>query len=189
MPDLPTVITFGRVPAFARGFVRDLRPRWALEEAGQSYRVELVRDANSPEHRRLQPFGQVPAYRDDQVDLFESGAIVLHIAERWGRLVPADPGSRMRAIQWVAAALSSVEPNVMALVINDVFEKDRPWSAARHDKVAGDLHARLDGLEGALGDREWLDGGDFTVGDLMMVSVLGGLRNTDVLGRHARLAA
>lgn len=189
MPDLPTITTFAWVPEFARGFVRDLRPRWAFEEVGQPYGVELIRDANTPDHRRRQPFGQVPAYADDEVALFESGAIVLRIAERAGMLIPTDPAGRMRAIQWIAAALSSVEPEVMALTINDVFERDRDWSAMRHDKVVADLDRRLDGLEQALGDKEWLDGGAFTVGDLMMVSVLGGLRNTDVLGRFPRLAA
>ena len=188
MSDLPTIITFARVPPFARGFVRDLRPRWALEEVGQPYRIELVRDAATAEHRRIQPFGQVPAYRDDQLEMFESGAIVIHVAQRWGGLLPSDAAERMVAVQWVAAALSSVEPYVMALVINDVFERERAWSAMRHDKVLDDLHRRLGDLAAALGAREWLGGGDFTAGDLMMVSVLGGLRNTDVLDRHPKLA-
>jgi glutathione S-transferase len=185
---LPTITTFAWVPPFARGFVRDLRPRWAFEEVGQPYRVDLVADAKTPEHRQFQPFGQVPTYRDEEVEIFESGAIVLHIAERAGQLIPTDPAARIRALQWLAAALNSVEPFVMALTINNVFEADRPWSAERAPKVLDDLNARLADLAAALGDREWLDA-DFTVGDLMMVSVLGGLRGTGVLDRHPVLAA
>jgi len=185
----PTITTFAWVPEFARGFVRDLRPRWAFEEVGQAYAVDLIRDAKTPEHRCHQPFGQVPSYRDDTVDMFESGAIVLHIAERAGKLIPADPAARIRAIQWLTAALNSVEPYVMALVINDVFEADRDWSQARHLKVVEDLHGRLADLSAALGDRQWLEGDDFTVGDLMMVSVLGGLRGTGVLDGFPTLAA
>lgn len=189
MSDLPTITTFKWVPEFARGFVRDLRPRWAFEEVGQPYAVDLIANAKTPEHRCHQPFGQVPTYSDDQVDIFESGAIVLHIAERAGKLIPADPAARIRAIQWVAAALNSVEPFVMALAVNDVFEADYDWSKARHVKVAADLKTRLTDLEAALGDRIWIDGDGFTVGDLMLVSVLGGLRGTDALDDFPRLAA
>jgi len=189
MPETPQIITLGRVPEFARGFVRDIRPRWACEEVGQRYEAVLIADAKTPEHRRLQPFGQVPAWREGELEMFESGAIVLHICEKAGTLVPAEPVARARAIQWLAAALNSVEPWVMALAINDHFEADQPWSAMRHDKVAGDLDRRLADLENALGDRQWLEGDTFTVGDLMMVSVLGGLRGTDVLDRFPRLAA
>ncbi|HXA24505.1 MAG TPA: glutathione S-transferase N-terminal domain-containing protein [Acetobacteraceae bacterium] len=122
---IPIITTFGWVPEFARGFVRDLRPRWAFEEVGQPYKVDLIADSKTPEHRRVQPFGQVPTYRDDEVAIFESGAIVLRIAERAGKLIPVDSAPRMRALQWLAAALNSVEPWVMALAINDVFEADR----------------------------------------------------------------
>ena len=184
----PTITTLAWVPEFARGFVRDLRCRWAFEEVGQPYAVDLTRDAKTAEHRRHQPFGQVPTYRDDEVEIFESGAIVLRIAERAGRLVPTEPAARIRAIQWLTCALNSVEPWVMALTVNDVFEADRDWSKARHAKVAGDLHARLADLEAALGDRVWLDGDSFTVGDLMMISVLGGLRGTGQLDGFPRLA-
>jgi glutathione S-transferase len=186
---IPTITTFGWVPEFARGFVRDLRPRWAFEEVGQSYEVDLITDSKSPEHRRCQPFGQVPTYRDDEVAIFESGAIVLRIAERAGKLIPADPAARMRALQWLAAALNSVEPYVMALAINDRFEADREWSKARHGKVVDDLKARLADLEAALGNNIWLDGTVFTVGDLMMISVLSGLRATPELADFPRLAA
>lgn len=185
----PVITTFGWVPEFARGFVRDLRPRWAFEEVGQPYAVDLISDAKTPEHRSTQPFGQVPTYRDDEVAIFESGAIVLRIAERAGKLIPADPAGRMQALQWLAAALNSVEPAVMALTINDVFEANRAWSEARHAKVVEDLNARLLDLERALSDRTWLVGDAFTIGDLMMISVLGGLRGTGALDAFPRLAA
>jgi glutathione S-transferase len=186
---IPTITTFAWVPEFARGFVRDLRPRWAFEEVGQPYRVELIRDGRAPEHRRRQPFGQVPTYQDDEVAIFESGAMVLRIAERAPGLIPAHPAARLRAIQWLMAALNSVEPFVMALTINDDFEADREWSKARHPKVLDDLNGRLEDLEAALGDKLWLDGDQFTLGDLMMVSVLGGLRNTQVLNGFPALRA
>jgi glutathione S-transferase len=186
---IPTITTFGWVPEFARGFVRDMRPRWAFEEVGQAYRVNLISNSKTPEHRRFQPFGQVPTYRDDEVAIFESGAIVLRIAERAGKLIPIDTAPRMRALQWVAAALNSVEPFVMALVINDIFEKDREWSKARHVKVVDDLKTRLADLEAALGDNVWLEGSEFTVGDLMMISVLSALRRTTQLAPFHQLAA
>jgi glutathione S-transferase len=186
---LPTITTFGWVPEFARGFVRDMRPRWAFEEVGQPYAVNLISNSKTPEHRRFQPFGQVPTYQDDEVAIFESGAIVLRIAERAGKLIPVDSAARMRALQWVAAALNSVEPYVMALAINDIFEADREWSKARHVKVVDDLRTRLAALETALGDNVWLDGKDFTIGDLMMISVLGPLRGSAELADFPLLTA
>ncbi|MDP9064575.1 MAG: glutathione S-transferase family protein [Pseudomonadota bacterium] len=186
---LPIITTFAWVPQFARGFVRDIRARWACEEVGQPYDVVLIRDAKTPEHRRSQPFGQVPTYRDDEVEIFESGAIVLRIAERSGQLIPDDPAARMRAIQWLVAALNSVEPFVMAIAINDIFEAEREWSKARHAKVVEDLNGRLRDLEAALGEKHWIDGEVFTVGDLVLVSVLGGLRGTEHLDGFPKLAA
>jgi glutathione S-transferase len=168
---------------------RNPHPRWAFEEVGQPYAVDLITNSKSAEHRRFQPFGQVPTYRDDEVAIFESGAIVLRIAERAGKLIPVDPAPRMRALQWLTAALNSVEPFVMALAINDIFEADREWSRARHVKVVGDLKTRLADLEAALGDNVWLDGIEFTVGDLMMISVLSELRGTAELADFPRLAA
>ncbi|WP_445190741.1 glutathione S-transferase family protein [Sphingomonas sp. Tas61C01] len=190
MPPLPRITTFAWVPPFARGFVRDIRARWAFEEVGQPYAVDLIDApyAKSPAHRRFQPFGQVPTYSDAAVEIFESGAIALHICETGGALIPADPGARIRAVQWLIAALNSVEPFVMSLAVNDVFEADRAWSAMRRPKVIEDLGARLTDLAAALGDRHWLDGDDFTVGDLMMVSVLGGLRGTGILDSWPTLA-
>ena len=186
---IPIITTFGWVPEFARGFVRDIRPRWAFEEVGQPYAVDLIADAKTPEHRRHHPFGQVPTYRDDEVAIFESGAIVLRIAERAGKLIPADPGARMQALQWVACALNSVEPYIMALFINGVFDSDQAWYDPCHAKVIGHLTARLADLEAVRGDKTWLDGSDFSVGDLMMVCVLGTLRNTAALADFPRLAA
>ncbi|MEJ0020182.1 MAG: glutathione S-transferase family protein [Acetobacteraceae bacterium] len=164
-------------------------PRWAFEEVGRSYEVNLITDSKSSDHRRFQPFGQVPTYRDDEVAIFESGAIVLRIAERAGKLIPLEPAPRMRALQWVAAALNSVEPYVMAVAVNDIFEADREWSKARHGKVVADLKSRLADLETALGPNIWLDGKEFTIGDLMMISVLGPLRNTGELADFPLLAA
>ncbi len=137
MIPFPRITTFEWVPEFARGFVRDLRPRWAFEEVGQRYEVDLIRDAKTAEHRCLQPFGQVPTYRDDEVEIFESGAIVLRIAERAGKLVPAEPAERIRAIQWLIAALNTVEPAVMELAVNDIFEADRSWSWSGERRAAG----------------------------------------------------
>lgn len=191
MDDLPRITTFAWVPPFAQGFVRDIRARWAFEEVGQRYAVDLIDApyAKSPAHRRFQPFGQVPTYSDTDLEIFESGAIALHICETGNALVPADRAAKIRAIQWLIAALNSVEPFVMALAVNDVFEAECAWSGMRRPKVLDDLASRLHDLAAALGDRTCLDGDDFTVGDLMMVSVLGGLRGTGVLDDWPTLAA
>ena len=187
----PTVTAFQWVPPFARGFVRDIRARWAFEEAGQAYEVDLVDGdyVKSQAHRHVQPFGQIPTYRDDTTRIFESGAMVMHICETANVLTPAEPATRIRATQWLIAALNSVEPYVMQLAVCDIFEADRDWAKPRRSKVLEDLHARLKDLADALGDKETLDGGAFTYGDLMMVSVLGGLRGTGVLDQHPNLAA
>ena len=187
----PTITAFKWVPEFARGFVRDIRPRWAFEEAGQAYDVDLVDGiyVKSQAHRYFQPFGQIPTYRDGTVEMFESGAIVMHICETNNVLVPEDPAARIRAVQWVIAALNSVEPWVMQLAVVDVFEADRDWSRPRRPQVLDDLNGRLADLSTALGDKPTLDGGSFTYGDLIMVSVLGGLRGTGVLETHPNLAA
>jgi len=186
----PTITTFAWVPEFAQGFVRDIRARWAFEETGQSYAVQLIDApyAKSAQHRRFQPFGQVPTYSDGDVEIFESGAIALRIAGQGSGLLPDDPAAKIRAIQWLIAALNSIEPWVMQIAVVEIFEADKPWSAARRPKVIEDLNGRLADLAGALGDRNWLDGEEFTVGDLMMVSVLGGLRNTDILAGYPNLA-
>ena len=191
MSGLPTITTFRWVPEFARGYVRDLRARWAFEEVGQPYAVDLIDGAfaKSAAHRHYQPFGQIPTYKDDAVEIFESGAIAIRIAERGEGLLPADPNARFGAIQWVIAALNSVEPSILQYAVVTIFEADCAWSPMRRAKVEADIKARLADLEGALGDKRWLDGDAFTVGDLMMVSVLGGLRETDLLTGFPRLAA
>jgi glutathione S-transferase len=189
MTALPRITTFGWVPEFARGFVRDLRPRWAFEEVGQAYEVNLIRDSKTAEHRKFQPFGQVPTYQDDEIEIFESGAIVLRIAERAGQLIPTDSCERMKAIQWLIAALNTVEPAVMEFAINELFEAGRSWSAERRPVVLGYIETRLRDLQARLGDQPWLEGDEFTVGDLMMVSVVGGLRGTGVLDRFPGVAA
>lgn len=183
----PTLTTFRWVPPFARGHVRDLRARWAFEEIEAPYAIDLIADAKTPEHRHFQPFGQVPTYRDDTVELFESGAISLHIARQGAGLLPDDPAGQARAEQWVIAALNSVEPFVMDLVTVDLFEADQPWSALRRPSVVASLRTRLAGLSDALGERPYLDS-DFTVGDLVMACVL---RNVpgELLGEYSNLAA
>jgi glutathione S-transferase len=188
---IPTITAFKWVPVFAQGFVRDIRARWAFEEAGQAYDVDLVDGIyiKSQAHRLFQPFGQIPTYRDGTVEIFESGAIVLHICETNGVLVPAEPAARIRAVQWLISALNSVEPWVMQLAVVDVFEAGHAWSTSRRPKVLEDLHTRLKDLADALGEKTTLEGGAFTFGDLMMVSVLGGLRGTGVLETHPTLAA
>lgn len=184
---IPTLTTFVWVPPFARGHVRDVRARWAFEETGQAYAVDLIRDAKTAEHRHFQPFGQVPSYRDDGVALFESGAIVLHIARRAPGLLPDDAAGKARVEQWVIAALNSVEPFVMDLVMVDLFEADKPWSAQRRPGVVAMLRNRLAGVADALGDMPYLDG-DFTAGDLIMACVLRNVPN-DLLADFSALAA
>ncbi|WP_260596793.1 glutathione S-transferase family protein [Sphingomonas endolithica] len=187
---IPTITVFEWVPDFARGYVRDMRARWAFEETGQDYAVDVIDfdRVKSPAHRRFQPFGQVPSYRDDAVEIFESGAIALHIARAAPGLLPADPAGQARAEQWVIAALNSVEPYVMQLAVVDIFEADRAWSAERRPKVIEDIRGRLVDLSAALGDKDWLDN-SFTVGDLTMVCVLRGLHDSRLLEEFPNLAA
>ena len=177
------------VPPFAQGHVRDLRVRWALEEAGRDYAVDLF-DARQPRpagYLDWQPFGQVPAYRDAGVALFESGAILLHIATDCPALLPPDPTARARATAWVFAALNTLEPPVQQLAALDNFYPGESWTAAARPPVLQAMTTRLGQLDAALGDAEWLEGG-FTVGDLMMANVL---RNMDdaTLEAVPRLAA
>ena len=187
----PAITAYKWVPPFAQGLVRDTRARWAFEEVGIDYDVDVIDlpYAKSEAHRRFQPFGQIPTYSDGKVEIFESGAIVLHIASLAPGLLPDDPARSPAAVQWVIAALNSVEPFVQQLAVVDVFEADRDWSKARRPKVIADLKGRLGDLETALGEKEWLDGIGFTAGDLMTVSVLRALRGTGILDELPRLAA
>jgi glutathione S-transferase len=168
-----TISAFRWVPPFARGQVRDLRVRWALEEAGLPYRVRLLNqgEQDTPEYRALQPFGQVPIYQEDGLTLFETGAIVLHIAERCEALLPAEPAARARAVQWVIAGLNSVEPHIMN-VATLMFYEGQEWAKLREPSAVEFAHRRLAGLAGALGDKPFLDGERFTAGDLMMSTIL-----------------
>ena len=186
----PVITAFDWVPWFARGQVRDLRVRWALEEAGQSYDVRYLPmgTQKDPSHRVLQPFGQVPTFEQAGLTLFESGAIVLHVAEAHGGLLPDDPGGRARAIEWMFAAVNTVEPVIMDYELATLFEEDQPWSRPRLPAVVARLDERLDELAGRLGESEWLDG-DFSAGDLLMIAVLRQLNDTPMAAGRDNLAA
>jgi glutathione S-transferase len=186
-----TISAFKWVPDFARGQVRDLRVRWALEEAGLPYRTRLLEqgDQDSSEYRVLQPFGQVPIFEEDGFVLFESGAIVLHIGERSEALLPNDPGARSRATQWLIAALNSIEPFVMNVALIDLFYANEEWAKLRRPGAVEFVQRRLSALSKALDDKPFLDGKRFTAGDLMMTTVLRILKHTDLVTSDKRLDA
>jgi glutathione S-transferase len=169
-----TISAFRWVPEFAQGNVRDLRVRWALEEAGLPYKTRLLEqgDQDKPEYRALQPFGQVPIFEEDGLTLFESGAIVLYVGERCEVLLPADPAARGRATQWLIAALNSIEPYLMNVAVIDLFYSDQEWAKLRRPGAVEFARRRLSSLARSLGDKPFLDGDRFTAGDLMMSSVL-----------------
>jgi len=169
-----TVSAFAWVPDFAHGQVRDLRVRWALEEAGIPYRTRLLEqgDQDTPDYRAQQPFGQVPVLEENGETLFESGAIVLHIGERSEALLPTDMAARARATQWLIAALNSIEPFAMQVATIDIFAQGEEWARLRRPGAVEFLQRRLTGLSNALGDKPYLDGDRFTAGDLMMTTVL-----------------
>jgi glutathione S-transferase len=186
-----TVSAFESVPEFAQGLVRDLRVRWALEEAGLPYRTRLLQqgDQDKPDYRALQPFGQVPIFEEDGLVLFESGAIVLHIGARSETLLPKDVDARARAMQWLIAALNSIEPFVMNVAAIDVFYVNEEWAKLRRPGAVAFVERRLSSLSASLGDKPYLDGDRFTAGDLMMTTVLRNLRHTDIVTSDKRLAA
>jgi glutathione S-transferase len=169
-----TISAFRWVPPFAQGQVRDLRVRWALEEAGLPYATRLLEqgDQDKPDYRALQPFGQVPIFEEDGQVLFETGAIVLHVAERCEALLPKDAGARARATQWLIAALNSIEPYIMNVAVLGLFYADQEWAKLRRPGASDFARHRLDCLAKALGDKPYLDGERFTAGDLMMTTVL-----------------
>src|SRR5215468_3367747 len=169
-----TISAFRWVPPSARGQVRDLRVRWALEEAGLSYRTRLLEqgDQDQPEYRALQPFGQVPILEEDGQAMFESGAIVLHVGEQSEVLLPREAGARARATQWLIAALNSVEPHIMNVAVIDLFHADKEWAKLRRPGAVDFARHRLNCLAKSLGDKPYLDGERFTAGDLMMTTVL-----------------
>jgi glutathione S-transferase len=178
------VSAFRWVPPFAQGLVRDLRVRWALEEAGLPYEEMLIgpEDQKSESYRRMQPFGQVPAYEEDGLVLFESGAIVLHIAERSEALLPSEPKARARAKMWMFAALNSVEPHVQNFSALDVFFAKEEWAKLRRPSALEAAQSRLNSLAKCLEGREYLEE-RFTAGDLMMTTVLRILRETDLVSK------
>lgn len=186
----PTITAFKSSPDRGRGLARDMRVRWAFEEAGQPYEVRLVSLAQmkEPAHLALHPFGQIPTYEDGDLALFESGAIVLHVAERHAGLLPADANARARAIMWMFAALSTMEPPIIERMIAMLVERDRPWSEQRLPLVEDRIRVRLGELSGRLGGADWLDGA-FSAGDLMMVSVLLRLGGSGLLDDNPKLLA
>jgi glutathione S-transferase len=185
-----TISAFKSVPEFARGQVRDLRVRWALEEAGIPYKTRLLGagDQDKPEYRALQPFGQVPILEEDGLVLFESGAIVLYVGERSAALLPREPEARARAVQWLVAALNSIEPFVMNVVLIDILYANEEWAKLRRPSALQFLQRRLSQVANSLGEKPYLDGSRFTAGDLMMTTVLRALNHTDVVAQDARLA-
>jgi glutathione S-transferase len=185
-----TLTAFERSPDGGKGLARDTRVRWALEEVGQPYEVRLVsfRAMKEPAHQALHPFGQIPTYEEDDLVLFETGAIVFHIAQRHAGLLPADLNGRARAITWMFAALNTVEPPILELGNARLLEGDKPWFKERLPLVEDRVRARLDPLSHRLGDADWLDGA-FSAGDLMMVSVLLRLRSSGILDKYPTLAA
>jgi len=185
-----TITAFERSPDGGRGLARDTRVRWALEEVEQPYEVRLVsfKAMKEPAHLALHPFGQIPTYEEGDLALFETGSIVLHLAERHAGLMPDDANARARAITWMFAALNPVEPPILELSTARILEGDKPWSAQRLPLVEDRVRARLDQLADRLGDADWLDG-DFSAGDLMMVSVLLRLRLSGILDEFPNMAA
>lgn len=186
-----TISAFRWVPEFVKGQVRDLRARWALEEAGLPYTTRLLArgEQNKPEYRALQPFGQVPILEEDGLVLFESGAIVLYIGERSEMLLPKDADARARATQWVIAALNSIEPFVMNVALIDLFHANEEWAKLRRPGAVELVQSRLSALSKSLGDKPYLDGDRFTAGDLIMTTVLRILQHTDIVTSDKRLAA
>ena len=186
----PTITAFERSPDGGKGLARDMRVRWALEEAGRPYKVRVVSflAMKEPAHLALHPFGQIPTYEEGDLSLFETGSIVFHIAERHAGLLPDDANARARAITWMFAALSTIEPPILELGTARLLEGDKPWSGERLPLVEDRVRNRLDQLSSRLGDAEWLDGA-FSAGDLMTVSVLLRLKASGMLGEYPNLAA
>ena len=185
-----TITAFERSPDGGKGLARDTRVRWALEEANLPYEVRLVSFSamKEPAHLAIHPFGQIPTYEEGDLALFETGAIVFHIATHNAGLLPEDANARARAITWIFAALNTVEPPILEFVTARIFEADKPWAQDRLPLVADRVRARLAQLSAYLGDAEWLDG-SFSASDLMMASVLLRLRMSGILDEFPNLAA
>jgi len=185
-----TITAFECSPDGGKGLARDTRVRWALEEVGEPYEVRLLsfRAMKEPAHLALHPFGQIPTYERGDLALFETGAIVFHIAEQHAGLLPEDANARARAITWMFAALNTVEPPILELVTAKLLESDKPWSKERMPLVEDRVRARLKQLAARLSDADWLDGA-FSAGDLLMVSVLLRLKSSGILDEYPNLAA
>jgi glutathione S-transferase len=186
----PTITAFAQSPDRGRGLARDMQVRWALEEVGQPYDVRLVpfEEMKQDAHRALHPFGQIPTYEEGDLALFESGAIVFHIAERHRGLLPDDANARARAITWMFAALSTIEPPIIDLGIAMLMERTESWHEQRLPFVKDRLRARLGALSERLGEADWLDGA-FSAGDLLTISVMRRLNASGILQEHPNLAA
>jgi glutathione S-transferase len=185
-----TITAFEKSPDRGQGLARDMRVRWALEEVGQPYEVRLLSfDAmKEPAHRARHPFGQIPTYEEGDLVLFESGAIIFHIAEHHAGLLPDDANARARAIMWMFAALNTVEPPILDRGIAMLVERDRSWHEERLPVVEDRIRDRLGELSARLGDADWLDGA-FSAGDLMMVEVVIRLKGSGILEEYPNLAA
>jgi glutathione S-transferase len=183
------VTAFAWVPEGPRGLVKDLRVRWALEEAGLEYRVRLLGQERPPEYLKEQPFDQVPILNDGDVRLFESGAILQYIGEKSEALLPRDTQGKYRAIGWTYAALNSVEPALMNVLLIDVFYAGQEWAKLRREGALDFARLKLKRVSDWLGDKQWLEGDRFTIGDLMMVTTLRLLRHTDLVAQFANLDA
>jgi glutathione S-transferase len=187
---IPTITAFERSPDRGKGLARDVRVRWALEEVGQPYQVRLLSFGEMKEsaHRALHPFGQIPTYEEGDLVLFESGAIVLHIAQHHAGLLPEDAIARARSISWMFAALNTVEPPAWDFSMALVFDRDKNWFEQRQPILEDRVRVRLSELSVRLGDADWLDG-EFSAGDLLMVTVLRRLNGTGILNEYPNLAA
>ncbi|QDA56200.1 glutathione S-transferase family protein [Thermomonas aquatica] len=186
----PTITAFQHSPDRGRGLARDMRVRWALEETGQAYDVRLLSFAEmkQPAHLALNPFGQIPTYEEGDLTLFESGAIILHLAQRHPGLLPAQADARARAISWMFAALNTMEPPIVEFGMAKLFERDKPWFEQRQPMLEDRVRTRLGQLSARLGDADWLDGA-FSAGDLLMVTVLRRLDGHGMLEEHPNLVA
>ena len=190
VPMIPTITAFERSPDRGRGLARDMRVRWALEEVGQPYHVRLLSFSGmkEPAHRMLHPFGQIPTYEEGDLVLFESGAIVFHIADHHSGLLPEDPDARARAITWMFAALNTVEPPIFDRSIATIVERDKTWYQERLPMLEDRVRVRLGELSDRLGNADWLDGA-FSAGDLLMVTVLRRLGGSGILESYSNLSA
>lgn len=187
---IPTITAFAQSPDRGRGLARDMRVRWALEEVGQPYDVRLLTfdEMKEAAHRARHPFGQIPTYEEDGLVLFESGAIVLHIAESHSGLLPENATARSRAIGWMFAALNTVEPPIVEWSMANIVEREKPWYAQRQPLLEERMRARLDELSIRLGDADWLDGA-FSAADILMTTVLRRAESSGLLGRFPNLPA